>query len=209
MHILYKKYVEAVLVFVFSFKASSAKLIAALCICAICLALVISVLPEGGSSLNVNKSEISGVLSKIDVKNEKGRLEFLSALGYTAEDGNVQKISEKLPDVLPGTSYYSVGMLVAAPPIVEDVEIEKVMNGLYRVSYSYKHPLGITEGKSKIQWYLDGNPAGTETSQEIGNGVSTIKVSITPIASQKPFEGTTVSATKTISKSYKIRHGII
>ena len=85
--------------FVFSFKASSAKLIAALCVCAVCLAAVIMILPEAGSSLNVNKSEISGVLSKIDVKNEKGRLEFLSTLGYTVEEKSCKKTSEKLPEV--------------------------------------------------------------------------------------------------------------
>ena len=85
--------------FVFSFKASSARLIAALCVCALCLVAVIAILPERGSALNVNKSEISGVLSKIDVKNEKGRLEFLSTLGYSVEEGDVQKTSEKLPDI--------------------------------------------------------------------------------------------------------------
>ena len=84
--------------FVFSFKASSAKLIAALCVCALCLVAVIMVLPEAGSSLNVNKSEISGTLSKINVKNERGRLEFLSTLGYSVDE-NSNKTSEKLPEV--------------------------------------------------------------------------------------------------------------
>ena len=85
--------------FVFSFKASTAKLIAMLCICVAALAAVIMVLPEAGSSLNVNKSELSGRLSEINVKSEKGRLSFLSTLGYSVDETAVEKTSERLPEV--------------------------------------------------------------------------------------------------------------
>ena len=85
--------------FVFSFRASSVKFISLLFICFVAVIAVISLLPEAGSSLNVNKADISKELSRIDVKSEKGRIEYLSALGYGVEKEPVSEASEKLPKV--------------------------------------------------------------------------------------------------------------
>lgn len=86
--------------FVFSFKASSVKIICLVCVCIIAAVAVISILPTAGSSLNVNKLDISSELSKIDVKGEKGRQEYLSVLGYGVEKEPVTETSEKLPKAL-------------------------------------------------------------------------------------------------------------
>ncbi len=85
--------------FVFSFKASSVRLICIICVCIIAAVGVISFLPSRGAYLNVNKIETSKELSAIDVKKESGRIEYLSALGYEVSDSGVEKITEKIPEV--------------------------------------------------------------------------------------------------------------
>lgn len=85
--------------FVFSFKASKVKLIAIVCVCAIAAIGILSLLPEAGYSLNVNKLDISKQLEKIDVKKADGRLRYLSALGYNVKSEPVSSTSDKLPKV--------------------------------------------------------------------------------------------------------------
>lgn len=86
--------------FVYSFKASSVKIICALALCAVALVAAIILLPEAGSSLNVNKIEGMEKLESINVKKEKGRIEYLSALGYTVDEQSVTPKSEKLAESL-------------------------------------------------------------------------------------------------------------
>ena len=83
--------------FVLSFKASSIKIIGAICVCVLVAIAVITLLPESGSGLNVNKFDFSKQLSEINVKNEDGRAEYLATLGYGVTGEPVSTSSEKLP----------------------------------------------------------------------------------------------------------------
>lgn len=85
--------------FVFSFKASKVKLFCAVAVCAVIIGALLTFLPNVGSSLNVNKINASDDLNKIDVKSEKGRMEYLLALGYSVKKESVSEASEKLPKV--------------------------------------------------------------------------------------------------------------
>ena len=83
--------------FVYSFKASSVKIIGLICVCLLAAVAVISLMPDAGSALNVNKFDFSKELSKIDVKSEAGRIEYLSFLGYDVESDTEECESETLP----------------------------------------------------------------------------------------------------------------
>ena len=85
--------------FVLSFKASSVKIIGIICLCLVAAIALISFLPQTGAYLNVNKLDISKTLSKIDVKKEQGRLDYFTALGYSVDDENTVKTTEKIPEV--------------------------------------------------------------------------------------------------------------
>ena len=84
--------------FVFSFKASSVKIISIICVCVLAVIAVITLLPDSGSALNVNKFDNSKSLSKIDVKKQEGRIEYLSVLGYGVNPDEVSQSVEKLPE---------------------------------------------------------------------------------------------------------------
>ena len=86
--------------FVYSFKASSLKAILAVSLCVLAVAAAIILLPEAGSSLNVNKIEGMKELSRINAGREKGRLEYFEALGYKVNEKAVSSNSEKLPKTL-------------------------------------------------------------------------------------------------------------
>lgn len=83
--------------FVFSFKASSIRIISIICICVLAVIAVITLLPDSGSALNVNKFDNSKKLAKINVKKQEGRMEYLSTLGYSVKTDGASEIDEKLP----------------------------------------------------------------------------------------------------------------
>lgn len=83
--------------FVYSFKASSVKIIGLICVCLLAAVAVISLMPEAGSALNVNKFDGAKQLSEIDVKSHGGRLEYLSSVGYSVVADSVTSVSETLP----------------------------------------------------------------------------------------------------------------
>ena len=85
--------------FVFSFKASNFKIICILVLCVVGVALSVALLPQAGYSLNVNKIETVKELNKINVKTEKGRMDYLETLGYDVDDEPVFVNDEKLPKV--------------------------------------------------------------------------------------------------------------
>lgn len=86
--------------FVFSFKASKIKAFCILLVCVFAFAAIISVLPEAGASLNVNKIEGGKELSKINVKTDSGRKEYFASLGYGIQKKAVSEKSETLPEEL-------------------------------------------------------------------------------------------------------------
>lgn len=86
--------------FVYSFKASSVKVIFTVCVCVIAIVAAIILLPDAGSSLNVNKIEGMKELDAINAGKEKGRLEYLSCLGYKVNETPVSSSREKLPKTL-------------------------------------------------------------------------------------------------------------
>ena len=86
--------------FVYSFKASSVKMILTVCICILAVVAAIILLPDAGSSLNVNKIEGMKKLEKIDAGKEAGRLEYFAALGYSVSEKPVSSCEEKLPKTL-------------------------------------------------------------------------------------------------------------
>jgi len=85
--------------FVFSFKASSIKIMCVLCACLIIGAAVIALMPEAGYAVNVNKLVVQDTLEKISVKSEKGRLEYIKALGFGVDEKSVSVKSSTVPDV--------------------------------------------------------------------------------------------------------------
>ena len=91
---------EAVFVFVYSFKASSLKLLGIICICVVAAVLVISLLPVAGSSLNVNKIEGMRELSKINADSSEGRLEYFERLGFAVDKSSVEEETERLPEAM-------------------------------------------------------------------------------------------------------------
>ena len=95
----------------------------------------------------------------------------------------------------------SNGIFAATTPTVKDIEIKKVSDGVYRVSYDYEHKLDIAEGNTKILWTLDDEEAGNEISQKVGARVKKIEVSITPVAQKAPYEGKTATKTLKLSSS--------
>lgn len=84
--------------FVFSFKASSVKILCALCLCIAAGAFVISLMPEAGYAVNVNKTEVSSELDKINVKSKDGRSDYLEALGFGVDNKNESKVSTTVPE---------------------------------------------------------------------------------------------------------------
>ena len=72
--------------FIFSFKASSVKILCLLCACLIGGALVIALMPEAGYAVNVNKLAVHSSLDDISVKSAKGRTQYLEALGFEIEE---------------------------------------------------------------------------------------------------------------------------
>ena len=83
--------------FVFSFKASSVKIMCVLCACLIVGALVIALMPEAGYAVNVNKVSAHSDLSKISVKNDSGRIQYLESLGFSIRDGSCVTSSALIP----------------------------------------------------------------------------------------------------------------
>ena len=96
----YQKTYGGGFVFVYSFKASRVKAFFTLCLCVAAVVAAIILLPDAGSSLNVNKIEGMKKLGNINADKAKGRLEYFSALGYKVEEEPVSKDSEKLPETL-------------------------------------------------------------------------------------------------------------
>lgn len=88
---------EAVFVFVYSFKASSVKMIGIVALCVLLAAAVIVLMPEAGSALNVNKFDSSVALSKIEANTEQGRLEYLSSLGFEVQKNNPMSETSVVP----------------------------------------------------------------------------------------------------------------
>ena len=84
--------------FVYSFKASSIKLLGIICICVVAAVLVISLLPMSGSSLNVNKIEGMHELSKINAGSGSGRIKYFERLGFTVDKTLVEEQEERLPE---------------------------------------------------------------------------------------------------------------
>lgn len=131
--------------FVFSFKASSFKIIGIVCVCIIAAVAVISFLPEAGSALNVNKLDISKELSKIDVNNDSGRAEYLSTLGYGVEKKPVSETRETLPKVFDAvTERYN--------------ELQRAQ-GFDLTKYSGKNVTGYTY---KVSSFPDGTKTGDD-----------------------------------------------
>ncbi len=84
--------------FVVSLKASKIKAFCILFVCIFAFAAVISLLPDAGAYLNVNKIEGARELSKINVKTKEGRAEYFEALGYGVDKKEVSEKSEALPE---------------------------------------------------------------------------------------------------------------
>ena len=85
--------------FVFSFKASNFRIICVLVLCVVAVATSVVLLPKAGYSLNVNKIETVLEVNKINVKNQKGRLEYIKSFGLEVNEEPVSVSDEKLPKV--------------------------------------------------------------------------------------------------------------
>ena len=85
--------------FVFSFKASSVKIMCLLCACLIIGAAVIALMPNAGYAVNVNKLQVQDTLEKINVKDNKGRLKYFDALGFEVEEKPCIQKEENVPQV--------------------------------------------------------------------------------------------------------------
>lgn len=95
--------------FIFSFKASSVKILSALFICIAVGAFVVSLMPEAGYAVNVNKIPLHDTLSDISVKTSKGRIEYLETLGFAVEEKTLSSASVTVPETFDAaTEKYNV-----------------------------------------------------------------------------------------------------
>lgn len=97
------------------------------------------------------------------------------------------------------TTFLSAPVLAAAKPVISDVEIINKGSGLYVVSYKYSHPTGISEGETSVVWTVGGNKVGTGNSVNMSaSSTSKLTVTVTPVATKKPFDGDSVAASVNI-----------
>lgn len=95
-----------------------------------------------------------------------------------------------------GTEFESSLVYAAAKPIATKVSIKKVSGDLLGASFNYTHPCNIAQGESIYEWYVKGNCVGTGTTFDASDyGSAEITLKVTPVATLKPLEGETVSAT--------------
>lgn len=79
-------------------------------------------------------------------------------------------------------------------PYIENLRI--VLNGTVATSaYDYKHPNGVPEGESIVNWYVNGIKRGEGTTCIVSKSDS-LKVEVIPVASKEPAEGDAVTASK-------------
>jgi len=98
--------------------------------------------------------------------------------------------------------YPSESMLCATTPTVRDIEISTLSKNNYKVSYTYVHPLNISEGETQVTWYLNGGKTDTGISATIkADSGDTISVRVTPVASKEPSIGISSTAEYKISGS--------
>lgn len=83
--------------FVFSFKASSIKVICALFVCIAAALFVITLIPDANSALNVNKIVTDADISFKGVSTNDDRINLLSKLGFEVEKEAVQSGEVKIP----------------------------------------------------------------------------------------------------------------
>ncbi|MBR1969778.1 MAG: S-layer homology domain-containing protein [Clostridia bacterium] len=95
-----------------------------------------------------------------------------------------------------GTEHESSLVYAAAKPVATKVSIKKLSGDLLGASFKYTHPCNISQGESIYEWYVKGKRVGTGTTLDASTyGNSEITLKVTPVATLKPFEGETVSAT--------------
>ena len=99
-----------------------------------------------------------------------------------------------------GEAFLSEAMLCATVPEALDVEIVKNSSDVYSVSYKYYHPLGIAEGKTKIEWYLEDEYLGDKNIvTAASNKKKSLYVTVTPVAVKEPSKGESVTTDIIIS----------
>ena len=82
--------------FVYSFKASTFKLVSILVVCAAVLTLTIFLMPEAGNTVGVNKIVNENVTLE-GISSEKKVQEFFNQLGFELDEKPVQKGKVKIP----------------------------------------------------------------------------------------------------------------
>ncbi len=82
--------------FVCSFKASTFKLITALFVCAAVLTLTVFLMPDAGTSVNVNKI-VNEKINLTGITSEKKVQEFFAGAGFEVEQTPVQSGKVKIP----------------------------------------------------------------------------------------------------------------
>ena len=115
---------------------------------------------------------------------------------FTKIKFEVKPVSKKEPTSAEDNVFYSEEINGPEKPYIENLTIN-VSGKIATVSYDYKHPNGVAEGKSIVKWYVDGNYKGESESCVVSEG-SSIKVEVTPIASKEP-SGETVTVSKKAS----------
>lgn len=84
-------------------------------------------------------------------------------------------------------------------PYIENLRV--VLNGtLASVTYDYKHPNGVPEGETIIEWHVNGKYSGISSSC-VAAKKDSLKVVVTPVASKAPYEGDSVTALRAGSAS--------
>ncbi len=82
--------------FVFSFKASTVKIISALLACFALVSLAIFLMPDTGSYVNANKI-VNSTVSLDKISSEKDIVKFLSSLGFTVEESAISHGKVSVP----------------------------------------------------------------------------------------------------------------
>lgn len=91
-------------------------------------------------------------------------------------------------------------------PVLPEIKQLSIVKNSGRLSakYDYFHEYGSVEAKSEIEWYVDGSKASSDSSITLSSGTYSVVLKVTPVATDAPYRGKTVSvsATITVKSSY-------
>ena len=101
-----------------------------------------------------------------------------------------------------GQKYVSKPLMSFFRPEAKDIEITNAKQGSSAaVLYTFFDANGDKEGATKVEWFLNGKPAGEGLGIPLADSAwGTLMVRVTPVSAEFPYEGTPAEATAEIKK---------